>query len=48
MDLQSIEEKDEAGAAVATYVSSGNGRIDVVVSSPSFSSIPLHSYMLVE
>lgn len=34
MELQNIEEKDEAGTIISTYVSSPNGRIDTIVRMP--------------
>lgn len=32
MELQKIEEKDEAGTILATYVPAPDGRIDIIVS----------------
>lgn len=31
MEAQNIEEKDEAGTTIATYVPSPDGRIDIIV-----------------
>ena len=47
MDTQRIQEEDEAGNVLATYVSSSDGRIDVIVSRLclSDSSFEIISYL---